>query len=77
MLSFTYADFTDADTLNFVGATYTPPDGALRLTAAAAGLTGAAWHDEQQYVALDFETTYQFRLHEGSDGGDSSSQSGI
>lgn len=72
-----YPNFSDTSGLNLVGAAAAPVttnDGSvLRLTPALDVQAGGAWYsNEKQYVSAAFETTFSFRLHAGSDGGDGS-----
>jgi acyl-CoA synthetase (AMP-forming)/AMP-acid ligase II len=41
----------------------------LQLTPAAAGQVGGAWYLHKRYLAVGFETTFEFRLSSASDGG--------
>jgi subtilisin-like proprotein convertase family protein len=66
MLSVSYPDFVNATGLNLYGSASTDP-GVLRIAPTTGG-TGAAWAAAQQFVSVDFETTFDFRLDDGSGG---------
>jgi hypothetical protein len=61
LLSFVYSDFADSSEFSLLGAAAVTEDHILRVAPSTDG-TGAAWHSEQQFVSLGFETTFQFRM---------------
>ena len=68
--SFAFPDFTDPSGLALVGDASAPAgnENALRLTPAVSGQSGAAWYTaEKQFVAIDWETTFDFNLSENQD----------
>jgi len=75
MLSFIYADFSDASGLNLIGDAAIANGNTLRLTPAIGGMEGAAWYAlEKPFVFDAWETTFDFNLngqnggYDGSDG---------
>ena len=65
-----FPDFTDPSGLALVGDASAPAgtENALRLTPAIGGQQGAAWYTaEKQFVAIDWETTFDFNLSENQD----------
>ena len=69
-----FLDFSDPSGLSLVGRAETVLDDmsrpVLRLTPAEQGTPGGAWFEEQQFVSVGFETSFGFRMNDGSDGGD-------
>ena len=58
-----FANFNSTNALNLVGSA-TVTNGALRLTAATAGQSGAAWLTAKQPCVLGFDTTFHFSITE-------------
>ncbi len=65
-------DFGDPTGLTLVNDAFITQEHILRLTAAAGGLEGAAWFDVQQYVSVEFSSSFTFQLTEGAGGEDNS-----
>ena len=64
----TYNDFSDATGLQLVGDAAIANGNILRLTPAAGGMEGAAWHTaDKPFVSVDWETTFDFNLNENVD----------
>jgi len=57
-----YPDFSDTSGLTFVDAATTSPDHALRVMPELPRTNGEVWLTAQQYVSVDFETAFDFRL---------------
>lgn len=66
LLAVDFPDFGAPVGLNLSG-TATTTDGVLRLAPLTGG-AGSAWVAEQQFVSLDFQTTFQFQLGDGLGG---------
>jgi VCBS repeat-containing protein len=64
-----YPDFSDPTGLNLIRDAAIANGNTLRLTPAASGKEGAAWYTaEKQFVALPWETSFDFNLNENSGG---------
>lgn len=64
--SFDLAGFSSGTVALLVGDAGITPDGALRLTENLSGQAGAAWRPGKVSVAGGFDTTFQFRISDGS-----------
>ncbi|XZE56600.1 Calx-beta domain-containing protein [Planctomycetaceae bacterium SH139] len=69
-----YPDFSDSSGLTLLGDAAVADGNTLRLTPAVEGVNGAVWHENKQFVSVDWETSFDFNLNEnvgdvgGSDG---------
>jgi hypothetical protein len=67
LVTISYPDFSDPTGLNLIRDAAIANGNTLRLTPAASGKEGAAWYSaEKQFVALPWETSFDFNLNENS-----------